>query len=186
MTLKSIATNKEIDGIHQRWQPKLEALLARVNAATKKKLREWEVPREPLGGWPATTKKLLEEWWELRQARQEEIDNSIARRADTELLVDQPYEDPKRIRVSGPFTVESLSPHRVLSTDEERPASEREAHAQATTGQFELMILDNIKKAGVQNTRREERLKFDRLDTHAGVWLHGTGEYTDAAGEPAV
>jgi len=58
-----------------------------------------------------------------------EIDDSIARHADTELLYDQPYEDNKRIRVTGPFTVESLSPHRVLPADEERPASEaRDRH----------------------------------------------------------
>jgi len=183
VTLKSIANNEEMDTIHERWQPKLDALLVRINAATKKKLPAWEVPRELLDGWPATAKKLLEEWWGLRQECQKEVDASIARHADTELLVDQPYEDAKRIRVSGPFTVESLSPHRVLSTDEERPASEWEARAEATTGQFELMILDNLKKAGVQNTRREERLKLDRLDTHAGLWLHATGEYTDAAGE---
>jgi adenine-specific DNA-methyltransferase len=183
VTLKSIANNEEIDAIHERLQPKLDALLARLNAAIKKKLRQWEVPREPLDGWPATAKKSLQDWWGLRQVRQTEIDASIAKHADTELLVDQPYEDAKRIRVSGPFTVESLSPHRVLATDEERPTSEREARAESTTGQFELMILDNIKKAGVQNTRREERLKFDRLDTHAGLWLHATGEYTDAAGE---
>ncbi len=56
----------------------------------------------------------------------EEIDAAIARHADTELLYDKPYEDNKRIRVSGPFTVESLSPHRVLATDEERPATEQE------------------------------------------------------------
>jgi adenine-specific DNA-methyltransferase len=183
VTLKSIANNEEIDAIHERWQPKLDALLARINTATKEKLPEWEVPRETLEGWAPTTKALLDEWWSLRGERQAEIDASIAHHADSELLVDQPYEDAKRIRVSGPFTVESLSPHRVLSTDDDRPASESEARTEATAGQFELMILDNIKKAGVQNTRREERLKFDRLDTHAGLWLHATGEYTDAAGE---
>jgi adenine-specific DNA-methyltransferase len=56
----------------------------------------------------------------------EEIDAAIQRHAETELLYDKPYEDSKRIRVAGPFTVESLSPHRVLATDEERPAAEHE------------------------------------------------------------
>ena len=54
----------------------------------------------------------------------EQIDAAIAKHADTETLYDKPYEEPKRIRVTGPFTVESLSPHRVMSTDEERPATE--------------------------------------------------------------
>jgi adenine-specific DNA-methyltransferase len=114
--------------------------------------------------------------------KREEIDAAIARHADTETLYDQPYEDNKRIRVTGPFTVESLSPHRVLATDEERPTSEKEAQKAAGAGQFETMILDNLKKAGVQNTVKNERLKFDRLEPYAGEWLHFAGEYTEKGG----
>jgi adenine-specific DNA-methyltransferase len=87
-----------------------------------------------------------------------------ARHAETEMLYDQPYEDNKRIRVTGPFTVESLSPHRVLSTNEDRPALEEEAQQQSGEIQFEAMILDNLRKAGVQNTVKDERIKFDRLN----------------------
>jgi len=109
----------------------------------------------------------------------EEIDLTIARHADTEMLYDQPYEDNKRIRVSGPFTVESLSPHRVLTTNEERPFSEQEAEKSVGAGQFETMILENLKKAGVQNTVKKERLILDRLEPYAGVYLQGQGEYTE-------
>jgi adenine-specific DNA-methyltransferase len=109
----------------------------------------------------------------------EEIDAAIAKHADTETLYDQPYEDKKRIRVSGPFTVESLSPHRILSTDEERPKSEKSPEKISGHGQFETMILENLKKAGVQNTIKNERLKFDRLETFAGLYIHGEGEYTE-------
>ncbi len=109
----------------------------------------------------------------------DEVDAAIARHADTETLYDQPYDDAKRIRVAGPFTVESLSPHRVLSAEEERPESEREALRAANVGQFETMILENLKKAGVQNTRKNERLTFDRLEPYAGEWLHAEGEYTE-------
>jgi adenine-specific DNA-methyltransferase len=112
----------------------------------------------------------------------EEIDAAIARHAETEILYDQPYEDNQRIRVTGPFTVESLSPHRVVAVDEERPAAETEAQREAGVGQFETMILDNLKKAGVQNTVKNERLKFDRLDPYAGEWLHAEGEYTEKDG----
>ena len=111
-----------------------------------------------------------------------EIDAAIARHVETEILYDQPYEDNKRIRVTGPFTVESLSPHRVLVTDEERPDSETEARRTAGAGQFETMILGNLKKAGVQNTVKNERLKFDRLEPYAGQWLHASGEYTESDG----
>jgi adenine-specific DNA-methyltransferase len=93
----------------------------------------------------------------------EEIDRAIASHAETEQLFDQPCEDPKRIRVTGPFTVESLSPHRVLSSDDEQPASERDPQKAAGPAQFETMILENLRKAGVQNTVKNERLKFERL-----------------------
>jgi adenine-specific DNA-methyltransferase len=113
----------------------------------------------------------------------EQIDAAIARHADTETLFDQPYDDNKRIRVSGPFTVESLSPHRVLSTADENQdgtVSEQEARQQQD---FATMILDNLKKAGVQNTRKDERLTFDRLDPYAGTWLNAAGEYIDSEGK---
>jgi adenine-specific DNA-methyltransferase len=108
-----------------------------------------------------------------------EIDTAIACHADRELLYDQPYEDNKRVRVTGPFTVESLSPHRVLATDVDRPASESNSEKTQGPGQFETMILENLKKAGVQSTMKKERLVFNRLDTYAGIYLHGTGEYTE-------
>jgi adenine-specific DNA-methyltransferase len=113
----------------------------------------------------------------------EEIDAAIARHAETETLYDKPYEDAKRIRVTGPFTVESLSPHRVLSSDDERPVAERTAGRESAPGQFEAMILDNLRKAGVQNTKKHERLVFDRLEPHAGRWIHATGVYADADGK---
>lgn len=110
----------------------------------------------------------------------EQIDAAIARHADIEMLYDQPYPDNKRVRVCGPFSVESLSPHRVLSTADENQdgtVTEQEARKEQD---FATMILDNLKKAGVQNTRKSERLTFDRLDPYAGAWLHAAGEYTDA------
>jgi len=112
----------------------------------------------------------------------QEIEAAIARYAETETIYDQPYEDNKRIRVTGPFTVESLSPHRIIAVEDERPASEVEAQKEANAGQFETMILDNLKKAGVQNTVKNERLKFDHLHPYAGEWLHAEGEYTEKDG----
>jgi adenine-specific DNA-methyltransferase len=112
------------------------------------------------------------------------IDAAIARHADVEILYDQPYEDNKKIRVCGPFTMESLSPHRVLTTDEERPVSEREAQRDSTTASFETLVIENLKKAGVQNTHKGERLKFDDLYPYAGRWIQAEGTYTDTGGTP--
>jgi adenine-specific DNA-methyltransferase len=111
------------------------------------------------------------------------IDEAIARHADTETLYDQPFEDNKRVRVTGPFTVESLSPHRFVSLDEEKPVAEKSAQKDDSAGQFETMIIENLKKAGVQNTIKNERLKFDRLEPFAGDYLQAEGEYTDKDGK---
>jgi adenine-specific DNA-methyltransferase len=183
VTLKSIANNEEIDASHARWQEKLEPTRSDLNKALKKSWQEWEVPRDAEGAWPEKAKKLHAEWWKLRRERQKEIDDSIARHADTEMLYDQPYEDSKRVRVAGPFTVESLSPHRALSTDDDRPAAESESRREPTAGQFETMILENLKKAGVQNTIKNERLTFDLLEPYPGTWLHAAGEYTEKGGK---
>jgi hypothetical protein len=86
-----------------------------LNAALKKTWEEWEIPREADGKWPDGAKKLHADWWAARTARQKEVDASIAAKAEFEYLYDKPYPDPKKVRVAGPFTVESLSPHRVLA-----------------------------------------------------------------------
>ncbi|OYW01781.1 MAG: hypothetical protein B7X11_03900, partial [Acidobacteria bacterium 37-65-4] len=97
---------------------------------------------------------------------------------------DQPYEDAKRIRVTGPFTVESLSPHRVLPAAAPADSPSADPPPEEPNAQFEVMILDNLRKAGVQNTVKNERLKFTRLEPYAGAWLQGAGEYADAEGIP--
>ncbi len=117
----------------------------------------------------------------------EQIDAAIARHAENETLYDQPYEDNKTVRVSGPFTVESLSPHRTISVEEKKRLAEV-GEAGATmkmigAAQFGNVIVENLKKAGVQNTVKNERLKFDCLDVHPGVWIHAEGQYTEKSGE---
>jgi len=176
--LRDIARNEEIDAIHEKWQAELEPLHAELNQLLGQTWEDWEIPRKPGDDWPQSAKDLLHKWWELRRAHQKEIDGSIARHSESETLYDQPYKDRRKLRVSGPFTVESLSPHRVLSTDEERPASEA-AGRQAQAGGFERMIIENLKKAGVQNTIKNERLNFDRLEPYAGEWIQAEGEYTE-------
>ena len=180
VTLKSIANNAEIDVIWEKHQETLEALREKLNSELGMTWEEWEIPREPEDVWAKEVRKLHTDWWKQRIARQKQINAAIARHADTETLYDRPYEDNKRVRVCGPFSVESLSPHRVLSTADENQdgtVSEQEGRKQQD---FSAMILDNLKKAGVQNTRKGERLRFDRLDPYAGTWLHAAGEYTEA------
>ena len=179
VTLKSIADNEEIDEIYVRWQKVLEPLRKQINQVLGTHYEAWELPHPSKDAKLAPAKALLEQWWQARQQRQQEIDASIARRADVELLYDQPYEDRKKIRACGPFTIESLSPHRVLSTEIERPESEREADRLEGGGKFEQTLLDSLRKAGVQNTRKSERLNFSSLETFTGTYLQASGAYLE-------
>ncbi len=183
VTLKAIANNAEIDTLHAKWQEKLAPIQTQLNALLKQDWQEWEIPREPEKAWPKKAKDLLAQWWDLKQQRQQEIDGSIAKHSDTETLYDQPHEDKKRLRVTGPFTVESLSPHRMLSTDASVDEIKAQMQPPVKADSFETMILDNLKTSGVENTVKNERLAFDRLEPYAGNWIHAEGEYTDKQGE---
>src|SRR5262249_39273449 len=118
ITLHSIVNNAEADVIWEKWQVILGPLIDQLNETLDQAWEDWEVPREAAENWPAKPKDIHAKWWEARRDRQKEIDDSIARNADIEYLVDRPYEDRNKVRVTGPFSVESLSPHRVLTTDE--------------------------------------------------------------------
>jgi len=174
ITLKSIANNAEIDVIHVRYEPELERLRAAYNQETGQSLQSWEMPRPSEDGAPKGN-EILKQYWSLWQTRQAEMNESIRRSAEMETLYDQPEEDKKRIRVTGAFTVESLSPHRVMETVE----GEAEPSL-AETRDFIQMALENLKRAGVQNTVKNERLKFERLEPYSGKYLHAEGEYLES------
>ena len=116
----------------------------------------------------------------------DEIDAAIKRHADFELLYDKPFEDAKKVRVAGPFTVESLSPHRTLSFGESPESlSETEAAKDADAPNFEQSILDNLAKAGIQNGRRQERIRFAAFETYAGEYIQAIGQRHDDADDDA-
>ena len=113
----------------------------------------------------------------------EQIEAAIVRHGSSEVLVDQPYEDKGRVRVTGPFTVESLSPHRLLSPEQEEPDTVKAAQRDPEAADFVTVILDNLRKAGVKTTTKGERIDFDSLEPFAGAAIQAEGRYTDAAGE---
>ncbi|MER2622542.1 MAG: DNA methyltransferase, partial [Accumulibacter sp.] len=171
ITLKSIANNAEIDVIWEQWQAKLEPLRESLNAALNKTWQEWEIARDADPGWPDTAKMLHADWWQARIARQKEIDASIAARADFETLYDKPYQNTKCVRVAGPFTVESLSPHRMLGVDEDDELIDGFQEDRAEYGvrqSFPQLILENLKTAGVQQAHREDRITFTALTPWPG------------------
>ncbi len=209
ITLKSIANNVEIDVIWDKYQPGLEALRTDLNAALGTTWQEWEIPRglpEPddVLGWNNIkidskllnkyegnkAKTLIKTWWEARIARQKEIDASIAAKAEFEYLYDKPYDDKKKVRVAGPFTVESLSPHRVLGVDEndelidpnDPKIAERQAEYNAERN-FVQIILENLKTAGVQQAHKDNKIDFTSLTPWPGDLVCADGRYMEGSEE---
>jgi adenine-specific DNA-methyltransferase len=201
ITLKSIANNAEIDVIWEQWQTKLEPLREALNAELKQSWQEWEIPRDLSAVIPAkagiqkshqdwtpasagVTKEaeaLHEQRWQARIARQQEIDASIAAKAEFEYLYDKPYDDKKRVRVAGPFTVETLSPHRVLGVDEHDELIDGVAESTDGYGEersFVPMILEHLKTAGVQQAHRDDKLTPwpGDLVCAEGRYIEGTAE----------
>ena len=186
ITSSVVANNAEIDVIWERWQEALESLRSELNAALGCTWEEWEVPREPDDRWSAAATDLHARWWQARIARQQEIDASIAAKAEFEYLYDKPYENKKTVRVAGPFTVESLSPHRVLGVDEndELVDTFREDSPEIGAKQsFPLMTLENLKTAGVQQAHKDDRVTFTALIPWPGELVCAEGRYLEGTTE---
>jgi adenine-specific DNA-methyltransferase len=192
VTLKSIANNPEIDVLWEEAQSKLEPLRRKLNAALGTMWEEWQIPREADLAWPAETRNTHAAWWEARIGRQRRIDASIARRADIEFLYDRPYEDRSRIRVAGPFTVESLSPHRAVPADEDEffaapGAPPRRRHAATPPTDFVAMVLEHLRTAGVHQSRKADSIRFTSLTPWPGELIGAEGRYIEgdvASGGP--
>ena len=128
-------------------------------------------------------------WWDARIARQKEIDASIAARADTEYLYDKPYADNVRVRVAGPFTVESLSPHRMLAVDENDEVFSQLADKKLGYGEapdFAAVVLEHLATAGIQQAHREDRIAFSSLAPWPGRYVCAEGRYVEGGGESGV
>ena len=189
ITLRSIAHNAEIEVIWEEFQTTLEPLRERLNTALSETWEEWEVPRNVDEGWPPEARRLHADWWELRIARQNEIDASVAAKADYEYLYDKPYEDRYKVRIAGPFTVESISPHRTLAVDEDDELIDPAAHAKLDhieKQDFDAMILEHLKTSGVQQAHKEDRISFASVIPWPGDLVAGEGIYYEGGEESAT
>ena len=165
-----------------------ETALHRLNAALGRDYALDDVPDSPRDPWSASVNELHAHWWEARIARQKEIDASIAAKADFEFLYDRPYEDRRKVRVAGPFTVESISPHRVLGVDENDELIDHVAEARAsygTTQDFGAVILEHLRMSGVQQAHKEDRVTFSSVTPWPGEFVCADGRYFEGGNEAA-
>ena len=162
--------------------------LHRLNAALGRDYALDGVPDSPRDPWLPSVTELHSRWWEARIARQQEVDASIAAKADFEYLYDRPYEDRKKVRVAGPFTVESISPHRVLGVDENDELIDHVAEARAsygTTQDFGTVILEHLRMSGVQQAHKEDRIAFSSVTPWPGDFVCADGRYFEGGDEAA-
>lgn len=144
------------------------------------------LPEYPITPWPNEAEEALDRFWNTRIARQQEIDASVSAKADSEYLYDRPYPDSSKTRVAGPFTVESLSPHRTLAVDwddelidlHEAAEGKRQAEREGTDD-FAHMILENLKAAGVQQAKKEDRITFTALTGWPGRYICAEGTFME-------
>jgi adenine-specific DNA-methyltransferase len=152
--------------------------------------QEWEIPREAGAGWPEKARAAHEQWWRARIARQREIDDAIAQAADVELLYDRPYDDPSRIRVAGPFTVESLSPHRIAPSDAGELADDIDAaegrrgpphatKAGAPQVDFAQIVIEYLQTSGIHQSDKRDRIVFDSVTPWPGNWIGAEGSFRE-------
>lgn len=189
ITSTVVANNAEIDVIWDRWQSILDPLRASLTAELGAKWEEWEVPRSPDSSWGVVGKKMHAAWWEARFHRQKEIDASIAAKSEVEFLYDKPYEAKKTIRVAGPFTVESLSPHRFLGVgaDDELLDPTTDFTSALSGGRtFAELMLDNLKISGVQQAHKSDKIVFASLVPWPGDYICAEGRYREGDSETGL
>ena len=184
--LRTVANDTEVDAIWEKWQAILEPLRSSLNETLSKKWEAWEIPRDTDPTWPLAAKERHAGWWKARIERQDEIDASIAAKAEFEYLYDKPYEDKKTVRVAGPFTVESLDPHRILGVDENDelvdPLDKKPGN-QDSDQTFVATILESLKIAGVQQAHKEDKIVFTALTPWQGDRIAADGRYIEGAGK---
>ena len=166
----------------QRLGPARQSALRALNQVLHRAYERKDVPDAPRDPWEPGPTELHAEWWEARIARQKEIDKSIAAKADFEYLYDRPHEDRKTVRVAGPFTVESISPHRVLALDENDELidhAERDARDCGKPQDFASVILEHLKTSGVQQAHKEDRIEFSSLTPWPGEYVCAEGQYVE-------
>ncbi len=156
--------------------------------------QEWEVPFDTDSEWPQALREALTGYREAFRAKMDEVNGCIAVSSDGEELVDQPEVDRKKLRVSGPFTVEAVQPaeasldsdspiggepEEAMDTFESDSVDREPTNAEAYLDRM-IHLLRGLKLADNQE------LKFAVLEPLEGDILHAEGSWEDNDAERNV
>jgi adenine-specific DNA-methyltransferase len=194
ITLGSIANNAEIDEIYEKFSPIIGEQLKILNQTLGANYEEWNVPTIPDANWDSENIDKHSQYWKIKRKYIEEIEQCIRRHVDVEYLYDRPYVDNSKVRVAGPFTVESLSPHKVIAVDDDGELLENPHAADSLRAapdrsadeiDFGNVILEHLRTAGVQQAHKEDRIKFTSINPFPGKFISGDGRYVESDSEAA-
>lgn len=186
VTLQSIVNNAEIDLIWERFESLLDPSLQDLNKLLNLEWNEWDVPKDADGNWPDEAKQIHSKWWSLRISRQKEIDAAIVANSDFEYVYDRPYEDEGIVRVSGPFTVESVSPNKMLAVDDKDEFIDPHAGSgidYKAPQDFAGMVLEHLRTSGIQQAHKEDGISFSSVLPWPGDLICADGRYVDRDGD---
>ncbi|MFZ0616659.1 MAG: hypothetical protein WAN16_09480 [Chthoniobacterales bacterium] len=161
--------------------------------------QEWEVPFDTDPDWPKPLQEALIAYRTAWRAKMDEVNAAISANAEQEELVDQPEVVRGVVRVSGPFTVESVRPMEEspeVEGAEDSPIGgapedlesgfegHDEGRAIASTNaashidrMIALMKSDGVTFLG------NKHIRFDRLDPLDSPGIHAEGEVKGENGE---
>ena len=186
--LSDIANNVALDPIFAEHEPILAEKLATLNAALshvtpdlrrrwtlpETAWEEWEVPFDTDPDWPEALQEALLAYREAWRAKMDEVNQCIADSAKQEELVDRPLVEKGVLRVSGPFTVESVQPA-AQSLHEETPSDATLDTEPANAAAYLEQMYALLKETGVDF--EGERKRFQRLDRLEADIFHAEGQF---------
>ncbi len=165
ITLESIAKNTKIDEIAEKYNPKIQEALTQLNNTLKNNWKEWEVPRNAEKDWPHEAKIWHSEFWRLKTEKKKEIDRVIRENASQEVLYDKPKIDRNKIRVSGPFTVEAITPPTEIANNGQRTGTD-----------YISMLIEILKKTGGIHFNSGKKLTLNNIRQINIELLHAEAE----------
>ena len=151
--------------------------------------QEWEVPFDTDPDWTESLQEALTDYRDAWRAKMDDVNECIAAASEGEELVDQPEVDRKRIRVSGPFTVEAVQPPEE-SLDIDSPIggepdemtdtfdTESEEHESVNAEAYLDKMIRLLRDDGVKFPE-DVKQKFATLDPLEGSVLHAEGSWAN-------
>ena len=194
ITPSVISNNMEIDEIYDAHIGGVDQSLEALGQCLGTKFERFDLPGKPGVDWSDVALEKYHAVCSSLTKMYEEMDASVQRACDTKMLFDKPYENDTKVRVTGPFTVESLSPHKVIAVDDDGEFLE---NADAADGlraapdrsddeiDFGNVILEHMRTAGVQQAHKEDRIKFTSINPFPGKFISGDGRYVESDNEDA-